>query len=398
MRFMEIVKDLHSTPSHKLNPPMFIFKLNREAAEYNAAVLEAHQFNLKQIINQQHPSQISFGSEFRSPELLRELLQDHPFWPRLEEILTNGANFPLHEISNEDRHADLQFHADRGNHKSASKSQEILKQLITEDVKRGFALPLPISILNRLPKAALAPLGCVKQSSLDSFGNRVEKFRMTHDQSFPGPSNQSVNKRVKTEELPPIMYSFVLLRTIHYIIGVRQRHPLVRIFLCKFDIDAAYRRCTLSESTAMESLTIFSTFILVALRLTFGGAPGPSIWGVISETITDIGNSLLINKFWDHQSTFDTISSNLDSKISLPAHIPFAQARDTSVSIPAIDTGKIDIFIDDSIGVAPDIGDTPSKVVRAIPLAIRTLARPSKTTSSLEKTLFLSRNYRLKAN
>lgn len=146
------------------------------------------------------------------------------------------------------------------------------------------------------------------------------------------------------------------------------------------------------------NLTIFSTFILVALRLTFGGAPGPSIWGVISETITDIGNSLLINKFWDHQSTFDTISSNLDSKISLPAHIPFAQARDTSVSIPAIDTGKIDIFIDDSIGVAPDIGDTPSKVVRAIPLAIRTLARPSKTTSSLEKTLFLSRNYRLKAN
>ncbi len=41
-----------------------------------------------------------------------------------------------------------------------------------------------------------------------------------------------------------------------------------------------------------------------------------------------------------------------------------------------MDTGKIDIFIDDFIGVAPDIGETPSRVVRAIPLAIRTLARP----------------------
>jgi hypothetical protein len=260
---MEIIEMVQSTPSPKLNPPSFLFKLNAEAAEYNARVLEFNNFDLKQVIIQQHPSQISFGSEFRSPELVSELLQDHPFWSRLEELLNHGAKFPLTEISEDDRRLDLQFHQDRGNHKSASTHHEILEQLITEDVERGFALPLPISALHRLPKAALAPLGCIKQSSLDSFGNRTEKFRMTHDQSFPGPSNQSVNKRVKSDELPPIMYSYVLLRTIHYILAVRQRHPLVRIFLCKFDLDAAYRRCTLSEATAMESLTIFGAFVLV---------------------------------------------------------------------------------------------------------------------------------------
>jgi len=199
---------------------------------------------------------------------------------------------------------------------------------------------------------------------------------MTHDQSFPGPSLQSVNKRVKSSELPPIMYSFVLLRTIHYIIGVRQRHPSVRIFLCKFDIESAYRRCTLSVETAMESLTIFGSFLLVALRLTLGGAPGPSIWGVISETITDIGNSLLINKFWDHRTLFENISLPLEVPDSLSEDIPFAQAREVSVNIPVVDSGRIDIFIDDSIGVTPDIGETPSRVARAIPLAIRTLARP----------------------
>jgi len=126
----------------------------------------------------------------------------------------------------------------------------------------------------------------------------------------------------------------------------------------------------------MESLTIFGAFVLVALRLTFGGAPGPAIWGVISETITDIGNSLLINEHWDHHTIFDTISTNLDTKITLAKNIPFAKARDITVPVPAVDTGKIDIFIDDFIGVAPDIGETPSRVVRAIPLAIRTLARP----------------------
>jgi len=222
---------------------------------------------------------------------------------------------------------DLKFHEDRGNHKSAKVHNEELKNLINEDVERGFTLPLPVSVLYNLPKASLAPLGCVQQSSIDASGKRIVKYRMTHDQSFPGLSNQSVNKRVKFSELPPIMYSFVLLRTVHYIIGVRQRHPTVRIFLCKFDIDSAYRRCTLAETTAMESLTIFGAFLLVALRLTFGGAPGPSIWGILSETITDIGNSLLINQLWDHKSLFEEISLPLEVPLSLPKEIPFAQAK-----------------------------------------------------------------------
>jgi hypothetical protein len=375
-RFLEIIRTLQTTPSPNLNPPLFIFKLNTAAAEYNAKILKGTNFNLKSIIDQQHLSQLSFGSKFRSPKLLEELLHNHPFWPRLKQLLTNGASFPLTEISPVDRLMDLKFHEERGNHKSATVHNEELKKLIKEDVERGFTLPLPVSVLYNLPKASLAPLGCVQQSSIDASGKRIVKYRMTHDQSFPGLSNQSVNKRVKFSELPPIMYSFVLLRTVHYIIGVRQRHLTVRIFLCKFDIDSAYRRCTLAETTAMESLAIFGAFLLVALRLTFGGAPGPSIWGILSETITDIGNSLLINQLWDHKSLYEDISLPLEVPLSLPEEIPFAQAKTVSVNIPAVDTSKIDIYIDDSIGVAPDIGETPSRVARAIPLAIRTMARP----------------------
>jgi hypothetical protein len=33
----------------------------------------------------------------------------------------------------------------------------------------------------------------------------VPKFRMTHDQSFPGPSGLSVNLWVEKEQLPNIM-------------------------------------------------------------------------------------------------------------------------------------------------------------------------------------------------
>jgi hypothetical protein len=38
--------------------------------------------------------------------------------------------------------------------------------------------------------------------------------------------------------------------------------------------------------------------------------------------------------------------------------------------------GKIDIFIDDFIGASPDIGDTVSRVMKAIPLAIHSIACP----------------------
>jgi hypothetical protein len=50
----------------KLNPPLFIFKRSPLAARHNAKILESYDFDLDVIIRNQHPSQISYGSEFRS--------------------------------------------------------------------------------------------------------------------------------------------------------------------------------------------------------------------------------------------------------------------------------------------------------------------------------------------
>jgi hypothetical protein len=249
-------------------------------------------------------------------------------------------------------------------------------EIIKEDVERGFVLPLPVKIISSIPHASIAPLGCVSQVTWDVNGKHVKKHWMTHDQTFPGPSSLSVNLRVKQEELPPIRYSYVLLRSIHYILSLRHRHPTTKIFICKFDIDAAYRHCTFSSRTAFESLTIFAGLLLVALRMTFGGAPCPSIWGVISEVTTDLGNSLLQNNYWDHSVIYDSISDQIDEPNSLSELFPFCQSKELSVEIPANNRGKIDIYIDDLIGIAPDIADSPIRVIRAIPLAICTIFRP----------------------
>jgi hypothetical protein len=262
--------------------------------------------------------------------------------------------------------------------------------LINEDVERGFALPLPLDIIHHLPNASLAPLGCQEQETIDEHGNRVPKFRMTHDQSFPGPSGFSVNNRVQKELLPPILYSYVLLRSIHYIINLRSTYPNTKIFLCKVDIDAAFRRCHISHHTAYECLTTYDNLLFMALRLTFGGAPCPAIWGYISETIADLANTLIQNQHWDHHHLFDPLSEQVDHPISLPDTIPFHAAKPTSVFIPPNPLGKIDIYIDDTIGIAPDILDNVNRTSKSIPLAIHSIARPLDSSDIIPRKDIIS--------
>jgi len=219
---VEIIHNLQLTLPLPLNPPLFMFKFCKKAADNNAKILAENNFDMNKIIEVQHPSQISYGSQFRLLIQLEELLSHHPLWTQLKEILSNGASFPLDEISDQDRLTDLNFHANHGNHKSAFFHKQIFQDIIKEDVERGFALALPVTALHFLPKASLASLGCVKQSTLDASGNQSTKYRMTLNQSFPGPSKLSVNFRVQQSKLQPILYSFVISLCIHYKLSLCQ--------------------------------------------------------------------------------------------------------------------------------------------------------------------------------
>ncbi len=309
--------------------------------------------------------------------------------------MDNGATFPLHPIDDSDRKLDIDFHFSRVNHKSTLKHTDVIHRLISEDVTRGFALPLPTSILHKIPNASLAPLGCVEQETIDSHRKKVPKFCMTHDQSFPGPSGLSVNLRVIKDQLPPIMYSYVLSRSIHYINNLRYRYPQMKIYLCKVDLDSAYRRCHLSSTTTQESLTSFNNLIYMALQMTFGGAPCPSMWGYISDTLADVCNSLIQNDYWNHHTLVVPLSRNIEPPLDLPDSIPFHPAKPLSIQIPHNDRGKVDIYIDDTIGIAPDIDDNVDRVSKSIPLAIHSLARPLDSLDAIPRNDIISlKNYR----
>jgi len=102
------------------------FAKSREASVQNAKILEKFEYDLGKLIASVHPSPLSFGSEFKSSTDLDELLHIHPYWSKLKDILDNGAKFPLLLISKKDREMDLDFHLNRGNHKSVEKFKEMI--------------------------------------------------------------------------------------------------------------------------------------------------------------------------------------------------------------------------------------------------------------------------------
>jgi hypothetical protein len=186
-----------------------------EARHQNSKILQYFNYNLEEAILAQRSSQVMFGSDFKHPDLLCELLQDHPNWEKFKDILLHGAVFPLAPIPEDERSSNLEFHLSRGNHKSVIKHENILDELISSDIRRGFALLLLIDVLPFIKNASITPLGCHEQETINEAGERIPKYRMTHDQTFPGPSGKSVNLRIVKDQLPPCMFSHVLSQVLH---------------------------------------------------------------------------------------------------------------------------------------------------------------------------------------
>jgi hypothetical protein len=113
-RFIQIVQYLNSqyVAPNNTNKLLFIFDYTREAAKHNSSVLASFNHDIHKAILAQPNSQLTYGSEFKYHNTLEELLQDHPNWTKLKELLQHGATFPLRPISHVYHQVDLNFHID----------------------------------------------------------------------------------------------------------------------------------------------------------------------------------------------------------------------------------------------------------------------------------------------
>ena len=373
-----------------MNPPTLKFEVTREAADYNFRLLTEHDFQLDHILNSPPNSVTAYGSEFKSTDHLKGLLGRHHRWAALEDRLRNGAEFPLETISDELRTMDLDAALIRGNHKSADKNLPFLAAALQSEVEKGWALIINAEDAKQYPNLELAPLGVADHLGISATGEFVSKLRVTHDLSFPGAfSQQSVNSRVDKDVLEPCMFGHTLLRVVHRIVHNRIRHPNRIIWLRKEDFKSAYRRLHLKASTAITSAVAIEmkgdNYILIPLRLPFGGAPCPSDFCVVSDIITDAINDLMDNPVWDPSEVHSPYLTQIPKAIALDNTIPFAPGRSLSVDLPDSDSGNADCFVDDIITTAVDINDNLQRIMAAPCTIIHAMAHQATDSTFINR-------------
>ncbi len=86
----------------------------------------------------------------------------------------------------------------------------------------------------------------------------------------------------------------------------------------------------LSAATALQTCTMLPEFeiLLMWLRLSFGGKPCPYMWDVVSETICDLANAILLNDDWDPSDLFAPNQPLVPPRALLDDDIPFGEGAE----------------------------------------------------------------------
>ena len=101
---------------------------------------------------------------------------------------------------------------------------------------------------------------------------------------------------------------------------------------------------------------------MMSLRLTFGGAPGPYEWSVISETVCDLTTAMKHNKNWDPMMLFGKNHHLVPPPKFLNDSIPFVEGLKLIVEIDINPRGTTNDYIDYLISLVVDKEGTDNLV------------------------------------
>jgi hypothetical protein len=124
--------------------------------------------------------------------------------------------------------------------------------------------------------------------------------------------------------------------------------------------------------------------------MTFEGRANPSEWSNILENACDLVNALQTLPNFHPESYLHLIPAKIPTKSPLDKDIPFKQTGHLSVNIEEIDCGKSDIYLDDNIGIAPDLRDNVRRLSIIMPLVICRLGRPLHASEPIIRKWLLS--------
>ena len=361
------------------------------AAKQNSTIFKKFDYDFSKIISPYPDSDLSYGSEFRPVSILEPLLHNHRSWINFSKYCTFGFDASFSPLSDKQRLQDVQAAISRGNHKSAERHIEVLRNNFVKEIKTGFQFPFLIEDIPKIKGSMVAPVGVASQETVNELGEIVPKYRPTHDQSFEFSPGTSVNKLLLKDDLPPLFYGFCLLRILHYIHALRLSDSTCPILISKVDFKSAYRRGTISSALAARSITILCGYALFLRCLPFGDSHCLNLWCVVSEFVTDLTNDLLTCADWDENTLFSPHVHKLSPPALLSDDIPFHQAKPADVKVHVSCEGRAGVFIDDIVTVGY-LSAQWKRLCGAALLAIHIFGRPVDSAEPVPRDDLLSLN------
>jgi hypothetical protein len=189
-------------------------------------------------------------------------------------------------------------------------------------------------------------------------GEIIEKDRLTHDQSFEWEkTGSSVNSQTDTSQLQQCKFGKCLLRLINWAVAAHKKYPNQQIMAKKDDFKSACCHPHLHSKTTVKTVMQLPELDLamMSLWLTFGGAPGPNEWSVISETIYDLTTAIKHNKNWDPMMLCGKNQHLVPPPKFLNDSIPFAEGLELIIEIDINPGGTTDDYINDLMSLTLDV-------------------------------------------
>ena len=97
---------------------------------------------------------------------------------------------------------------------------------------------------------------------------------------------------------------------------------------------------------------------IVALCLTFGEAPVPYEWVVLSEYIYDLSIAIIQDAGWDPTSLCAPNVHLIPPPLFVDYSIPFVEGKDMIIDVPVDARGTADVYIDNTIALTVDVEDS----------------------------------------
>ena len=375
------------------NPSPFTHLTSMDSAISNSEWIAKFDFDLQALFDAHPKSTISPGSEFRAVEDIKRILGEHPFWDKIDEILTEGARYTFKTIPSEvarkrENDAILEY----GNHSSARKKPEALRKVMAKDSKFGYACPITFDCARKLKNGRAGPLGVAQHNGIDEKGEIITKDRLAHDQTFSFGYAPSLNLSVDESVLIDLVYGWCLDRLIHQMVALRRDHPETRILICKFDWGSAYRRINGDGTLVAGSITTDADgeFANILLRLSFGGKPHPALFSTMSEAACDFCNDLVDLKDW-HPDKLNSPLQRLMGPIQrADDSIPFAQGKELAVDVEPRPEGFHDVYLDDMVQLFLDQPETVKRASGIVPFVLHAMVRPTSDDEPIPRNDILA--------